>query len=73
MRHLKSLGEALTRDGTVLKLAHRDDEYVMPDILDRIARGEQFLITKLGRPAAQLGPVWGRGIVWHEDVPTLKS
>lgn len=29
MRHLKPLGEALTRDGTVLKLAHRDDEYVI--------------------------------------------
>jgi spermidine synthase len=29
VRHLKSLGEALTRDGTVLKLAHRDDEYVI--------------------------------------------
>ena len=29
MRHLKLLGEALTRDGTVLKLAHRDDEYVI--------------------------------------------
>ena len=29
MRHLKSLGEALTRDGTVLKLAHRENEYVI--------------------------------------------
>ena len=29
MRHLKSLGEALTRDGTVLKLTHRDNEYVI--------------------------------------------
>jgi spermidine synthase len=29
VRHLKSLGEALTRDGTVLKLAHRHDEYVI--------------------------------------------
>jgi len=29
VRHLKLLGEALTRDGTVLKLAHRDDEYVI--------------------------------------------
>jgi spermidine synthase len=29
VRHLKLLGEALTRDGTVLKLAHRDNEYVI--------------------------------------------
>lgn len=29
MRHLKSLGQALTRDGTLLKLAHRDNEYVL--------------------------------------------
>jgi spermidine synthase len=29
VRHLKILGEALTRDGTVLKLAHRDSEYVI--------------------------------------------
>jgi spermidine synthase len=29
VRHLKLLGQALTRDGTVLKLAHRDNEYVI--------------------------------------------
>ena len=29
MRHLKIIGEALAPDGTVLKLAHRDDEYVI--------------------------------------------
>lgn len=29
MRHLKVIGETLAPDGTVLKLAHRDDEYVI--------------------------------------------
>ena len=29
MRHLKLLGQTLSPDGTVLKLAHRDDEYVI--------------------------------------------
>ena len=29
MKHLKVLGQTLTPDGTVLKLAHRDNEYVI--------------------------------------------
>jgi len=29
VRHLKVIGETLAPDGTVLKLAHRDDEYVI--------------------------------------------
>ena len=29
MRHLKLLGETRAPDGTVLKLAHRDDEYII--------------------------------------------
>jgi prevent-host-death family protein len=34
----------------------------LPSLLERVERGERFVITRHGRPVAQLGPVTGRDV-----------
>jgi len=38
----------------------------LPRLLERVLKGERFVITKHGRPVAELGPVVGR------DSPTIR-
>lgn len=45
----------------------------LPALLDRVARGEQFIITKHGRPIARLVPVGRSGPDRrHEAIDRLK-
>lgn len=82
MRHLKSLGEALTRDGTVLKLAHRDGEYVIlangKSLMSSGMYGSEEALARLGcgqarrleRPCVLIGGL-GMGFTLRATLDSL--
>jgi prevent-host-death family protein len=46
----------------------------LPALLDRVARGEQVIITKHGRPIARLVPIDQKRVDWRrEAVEKLKG
>lgn len=51
----------------MIAIGVHDAKTQLPKLLDRVSRGERFLITKHGRPVAQLLPVPA------EMEPDLKS
>ena len=44
----------------MLEIGAYDAKTHLPKLLERVRRGERFVITKHGRPVAELGPVTGR-------------
>jgi prevent-host-death family protein len=57
----------ISRIVTSSSVAARELRLHLSEYLDEARAGEQFVITRNGRPAAQLGPVEGRSVTVEDQ------